>query len=102
MVHEEFGQQLYDLRTQAKLSIRALAEKAEVDHAYIHRLENDRKDSPSVEVIRRLSLVLGVAMCVRCGMVQKKHWSANFSDGQHVAGGILICPTSLFTAGGKS
>jgi transcriptional regulator with XRE-family HTH domain len=42
------------LREQRGLSLRELGRLAEVDHAYIHRLETGGKESPSAEVIGKL------------------------------------------------
>jgi len=43
------------LREQRGFSLRELGRLAEVDHAYIHRLETGDKESPSVEVLTKLS-----------------------------------------------
>jgi transcriptional regulator with XRE-family HTH domain len=46
------------LREQRGLSLRELGRLAEVDHAYIHRLETGDKESPSVEVLTKLAKAL--------------------------------------------
>ena len=46
------------LREQRSLSLRELGRLAEVDHAYIHRLETGDKESPSVEVLAKLAKAL--------------------------------------------
>jgi transcriptional regulator with XRE-family HTH domain len=49
---------LKGLRERSKLSLRDLAQRAEVDHAYIYRLETGAKEAPSDEVVRKLSVAL--------------------------------------------
>jgi HTH-type transcriptional regulator, competence development regulator len=46
------------LREQRGLSLRELGRLAEVDHAYVHRLETGSKESPSAAVIGRLAKAL--------------------------------------------
>lgn len=36
--------------------------------------------------------------CARCGVPRERHWSVNFSDGPHVGGEVLVCPTATFTS----
>ena len=48
------GMWLKGLREERDLSLRELAQKSEVDHAYIYRLETGAKESPSSDVIDRL------------------------------------------------
>lgn len=43
------------LREQRGLSLRELGRLADVDHAYIHRLETGEKDSPSADAISKLA-----------------------------------------------
>jgi transcriptional regulator with XRE-family HTH domain len=43
------------LREQRGLSLRELGRLAEVDHAYIHRLETGGREAPSAEVIGKLA-----------------------------------------------
>ena len=43
------------LRERRDLSLRELGRLAEVDHAYIHRLETGGKEAPSAEVIGKLA-----------------------------------------------
>lgn len=42
------------LRDQRGLSLRELGRLADVDHAYVHRLETGDKESPSAEVLGKL------------------------------------------------
>lgn len=53
-----FGTLLRSLREQRKYSLRELAEFSGVDHAYIFRLEKGEKESPSEDVLARLTRVL--------------------------------------------
>jgi transcriptional regulator with XRE-family HTH domain len=46
------------LREERRLSLREVAQLAQVDHAYIHRLETGEKEAPSEEVVGRLIKVL--------------------------------------------
>jgi HTH-type transcriptional regulator, competence development regulator len=46
------------LRDQRGLSLRELGRLAEVDHAYIHRLETGDKESPSADVLAKLTKAL--------------------------------------------
>lgn len=58
MSQSGFGYMLQQLREKHKLSLRELAQKASVDHVYIHRLESGENDSPSAVVVENLSLAL--------------------------------------------
>jgi transcriptional regulator with XRE-family HTH domain len=52
------GVWLRGLRDDRGLSLRELAQRSQVDHAYIHRLETGAKESPSGETIDKLILAL--------------------------------------------
>ena len=58
------GSVLRALREKRGLSLRELGQLAEVDHAYIHRLETGAKEAPSEEVLGKLARALGLAMHV--------------------------------------
>jgi HTH-type transcriptional regulator, competence development regulator len=45
---------LKGLRDRRELSLREVAQRSEIDHAYIHRLETGAKESPSDEVVNKL------------------------------------------------
>lgn len=96
MLSENFGTELKAIRVERGLSLRAVGEAADLDHAYVSRLESGDCDSPSEDTLAKLSAALGVMLCAGCGLPLKKHWSVNFSDGQHVSGETLICPASVF------
>ena len=49
-----FGLLLQRLREERRLSLRELGQLAEIDHAYIYRLEGGEKDSPSEEALTKL------------------------------------------------
>jgi transcriptional regulator with XRE-family HTH domain len=46
-----FGYALKKFREDRSLSLRELGKLCEIDHAYIHRLEKDKKTAPSDQVI---------------------------------------------------
>ena len=58
MPETALGIWLKGLRERRDLSLRDLAERSEVDHAYIYRLETGAKEAPSEEVINKLVLAL--------------------------------------------
>ena len=58
MVASAFGILLKRLRDDRDLSLREVGQLANVDHAYIYRLETGEKESPSDEVINQLVRVL--------------------------------------------
>lgn len=58
MGESAFGFLLRNLREQRELSLRDLAKLADIDHAYIYRLETGDKESPSEEVLSKLSRAL--------------------------------------------
>lgn len=45
---------LRGMRSSRSLSLRELAERSSIDHAYIYRLETGAKDAPSGEVVDKL------------------------------------------------
>jgi transcriptional regulator with XRE-family HTH domain len=54
MAQPAFGLLLQRLRDERRLSLRELGQLAEIDHAYIYRLENGEKESPSEEALNKL------------------------------------------------
>lgn len=54
MTRTALGVLLQNLRGERRLSLRELAQLADVDHAYIYRLEAGDKESPSDEVMSKL------------------------------------------------
>ena len=48
------GTWLKDLRERRSMSLREVAERSRVDHAYIYRLETGTKEAPSEEVVDKL------------------------------------------------
>lgn len=58
MPESGLGVWLKSLRERSKLSLRDLAQRSGVDHAYIHRLETGAKEAPSDEVVNKLSTAL--------------------------------------------
>jgi HTH-type transcriptional regulator, competence development regulator len=58
MPESALGVWLKGLRERSKLSLRDLAQRSGVDHAYIHRLETGAKEAPSDEVVNKLGAAL--------------------------------------------
>lgn len=58
MAASALGTLLRYLREERRFSLRELAEFADVDHAYIYRLEAGEKESPSEDVVSKLAKVL--------------------------------------------
>jgi transcriptional regulator with XRE-family HTH domain len=54
MAETALGFLLRKLREERGLSLRELAQLADIDHAYIYRLETGDKESPSGEVLTKL------------------------------------------------
>ena len=57
-LNRRFGLCLKELRLRANLSLRELGRLAEIDHAYLHRLETGAKHHPSDDLVRRLHRTL--------------------------------------------
>lgn len=55
-----FGTVLRRFRENRGLSLREIGQLADMDHAYIHRLETGEKEAPSEETLARLFRVLKV------------------------------------------
>src|SRR5271157_4604010 len=53
-----FGLLLQSLREERGLSLRELGQLADIDHAYIYRLETGDKESPSEDTLSKLSRAL--------------------------------------------
>jgi HTH-type transcriptional regulator, competence development regulator len=49
-----FGTVLKRLREGRNLSLREVSQLADLDHAYVHRLETGAKEAPSTDALRRL------------------------------------------------
>lgn len=58
MAEAALGFLLRNLREERGLSLRELAQLADIDHAYIYRLETGDKESPSEEVLAKLTKAL--------------------------------------------
>jgi transcriptional regulator with XRE-family HTH domain len=54
MAQSALGFLLRNLREERGLSLREVAQLADVDHAYVYRLETGDKESPSDEVLSKL------------------------------------------------
>lgn len=58
MAQTGLGVALRKLRERRTLSLREVSQLANVDHAYVHRLETGEKTSPSEELVGKLLKVL--------------------------------------------
>ncbi len=58
MPESGLGIWLKGLRDRRELSLRDLAQRSEVDHAYIYRLETGAKEAPSADVVNKLVTAL--------------------------------------------
>jgi transcriptional regulator with XRE-family HTH domain len=58
MPESALGVWLKGLRDRRDLSLRDVAERSQVDHAYIYRLETGAKEAPSDEVVNKLVTAL--------------------------------------------
>jgi HTH-type transcriptional regulator, competence development regulator len=58
MPESGLGIWLKHLRDSRDLSLRDVAQRSEVDHAYIHRLETGAKEAPSDEVVNKIVTAL--------------------------------------------
>jgi transcriptional regulator with XRE-family HTH domain len=58
MPDSALGAWLKGLRDDLDWSLREVAQRADVDHAYVYRLETGAKESPSGEVIEKLIMAL--------------------------------------------
>jgi transcriptional regulator with XRE-family HTH domain len=58
MPESALGVLLRNLRERRQFSYRELAQLADLDHAYIYRLETGSKESPSQETLQKLSKAL--------------------------------------------
>lgn len=60
MTSIEFGQYIRDLRLKKGFSIRQLEVYSGVSNSYISQLENGKKQSPSPDILKKLSVALKV------------------------------------------
>lgn len=58
MPESALGRWLKGLRDDRSLSLRDVAQRGEVDHAYIYRLETGAKEAPSEDVVGKLIAAL--------------------------------------------
>lgn len=63
ITHEEFPDQLKELRIQKDLTQKGLAEKANVSQQTISAIENGRMD-PSLKLLVTIAAILGVALLI--------------------------------------
>lgn len=75
-----FGERITRLRERRGWNQRELARRAQVDHAWIYRLENGERHNISLEAAKRLATALGVSLDVLAGMHAEELGSAPGSD----------------------
>lgn len=56
------GKRIQKLRIERRMSMSALAKKADVAKSYLSAIERDIQVNPSIQVIERISLVLEVPL----------------------------------------
>lgn len=62
------GERIKRLRERRGWNQRELARRAQVDHAWIYRLENGERHNISLDAAKRLATALGVSLDVLAGM----------------------------------
>jgi transcriptional regulator with XRE-family HTH domain len=62
------GERIKRLRERYGWNQRELARRAQVDHAWIYRLENGERHNISLDAAKRLATALGVSLDVLAGM----------------------------------
>jgi transcriptional regulator with XRE-family HTH domain len=68
----QLGEKLKLLREIRGLTYRQLGEQAQVDHAWIYRLERGQGHNLSLEAGKRLALALGVTLDYLAGMDEER------------------------------
>ncbi|MEL7568371.1 MAG: helix-turn-helix transcriptional regulator [Eubacteriaceae bacterium] len=58
---ENFGKYIKNLRSDRNLTLRQLEIKSGVSNSYLSQLENGKRGIPSPDILRKLSLALGVS-----------------------------------------
>ncbi|MFJ7728165.1 helix-turn-helix domain-containing protein [Neobacillus sp. NPDC097160] len=54
------GKNIYEIRMQRGLTLSELAERANISKSYLSNIERNLNQNPSVHIIKKLALVLGV------------------------------------------
>jgi transcriptional regulator with XRE-family HTH domain len=58
LANETFGSRIQRLRREAKITQRDLAGRLGIDFTYLSKLENDRGEAPSEDMVRRIAQFL--------------------------------------------
>jgi len=74
------GDRIKRLRERRDWNQRELARRAQVDHAWIYRLENGERHNISLEAAKRLATALGVSLDVLAGMHEEELGSDQRSE----------------------
>lgn len=93
MAQPAFGLLLQRLREERRLSLRELGQLAEIDHAYIYRLENGEKESPSDEALTKLIRALKAP---KREAEMLRYLAAHPEVDPGLAGHVLADPTITF------
>jgi len=54
------GKNIHEIRKKRGLTLSELAEKANVSKSYLSNIERELNDNPSIQVLEKISVVLGV------------------------------------------
>src|SRR5690606_32449989 len=71
----EYGKLQREIRKEAKMSIRELAEKSGVSHSYLSQVENGTRSTPSSEIIKKVADALNYdyfTLGVLAGVISEK------------------------------
>lgn len=71
----DLGSRLHRLRKKRGYTLEELEERAGVSKSYIHDIENGKRKSPSISILRRLADALGVPLEVLLNFqAEEKYW----------------------------
>ncbi len=61
------GKNIHEIRKKKGLTLSELAEKANISKSYLSNIERELNDNPSIQVLEKISKVLGVDLKVLLG-----------------------------------
>ncbi|TKH05525.1 helix-turn-helix transcriptional regulator, partial [Peribacillus simplex] len=56
--NNNFGDEIKTIRTYNQMTIREVAKQAGISHSYLSQIENNRRDTPNPEVIKKIAIGL--------------------------------------------
>ena len=56
--NNNFGEEIKTIRTYNQMTIREVAKQAGISHSYLSQIENNRRDTPNPEVIKKIAIGL--------------------------------------------